>query len=561
MNLFKRSILIVDDNEMNRSILADILSDSYNTFEASNGLEALEFLKKETVFISAILLDIQMPVMDGFEFLKNLNKLDVISRIPVIITTSLGDQESEKRCLEIGAVDFIRKPYDSYVVLTRLQNSIILRESTVDLNLVKDSELSAFYQWNAFCKHGEILLKQNRDSKYDILVFRIYDYANLVSKYGDDLTEQYLEYIGDQLLLLKDCEMIVSHFDLVSFAILIKQKPELGKTNKQLAYEFKKLLDTKAPINDAKLKCAFVEDVNHDDSVAKSCSKAFKLLEHIKGVFAKSFIEYSGDVRKEIELLEAIEQNMVNALKEKQFEVYYQPKYYVAGEKNIIAGAEGLIRWIHPKLGFMNPGVFIPLFEQNGFITQVDIYMLDRICSDLREWIDDGRQVFPISINVSRVDFSKVDLANTFINIVESYKIPHDLIHFEITESAFSSKDDLVRNTIHTLHENGFIIELDDFGSGYSTLYSLQSLDLDIVKLDLSLIKNDDINSEKNTVNFAYSLVKMLKMKTVQEGVETKEQLERVRSLGCDYVQGYYFSKPLCKKDFEIFCKDNLTKE
>ena len=236
------------------------------------------------------------------------------------------------------------------------------------------------------------------------------------------------------------------------------------------------------------------------------------------------------------------------ALREGQFLVYYQPKHDFHTDQT--CGAEGLVRWIHPELGFMNPALFIPLFEQNGFITKMDFNIWDQVCRTLKKWQAEGVPVVPVSINVSRRDFQTEDLAGKIMALVDGHGLDHSMIHIEVTESAYSDDPEKITETVKTLHDNGFVIELDDFGTGYSSMTALSNLDLDILKLDKSIIQNDIPGSEKNILEFSMQLAKMLKLKTVAEGVETREQMERISALGGDYIQGYYYSKPLPADEF-----------
>ena len=163
----------------------------------------------------------------------------------------------------------------------------------------------------------------------------------------------------------------------------------------------------------------------------------------------------------------------------------------------------------------------------------------------------------PISVNLSRRDFEKPDLAEQIVAKADSFGIPHELIHIEITETIFSDNPEQTAEIIQKLHDSGFQIELDDFGTGYSSLTTLTELELDVIKLDISLIKNDKPENEKNVLNFCSQLVKMLNLQSVAEGVETAGQLERIKSLGCDYIQGYYYSKPLPVEEFERYMLKN----
>ncbi len=248
-----------------------------------------------------------------------------------------------------------------------------------------------------------------------------------------------------------------------------------------------------------------------------------------------------------------IEETMENALAERQFVVYYQPKHDLHTGKT--GGAEALVRWIHPDMGFINPGQFIPLFEHSGFITNLDFYIWEEVCKELRHCIDDGLPVVPVSVNVSRRDFETADLAGEIAALADKYSLPHALLHIELTESISSYNPDQIIRTLAALHENGFFIELDDFGAGYSSLTSLSVLTLDVMKIDMSLIRHASETNDYSILRFATLLADGMRLKTVVEGVETAEQVEALKVLGCDYIQGYYFSKPLPVDEYEAYLK------
>ena len=179
---------------------------------------------------------------------------------------------------------------------------------------------------------------------------------------------------------------------------------------------------------------------------------------------------------------------MHRALENEEFCIYLQPKYNI--HTNAIAGAEALVRWMHPEKGMISPGDFIPVFENNGFITNLDYYMWEETCKLLRSWIDEGLNPLPISVNVSRVDIYNSRLAESIVQLVDKYQLPHDLLEFDITESAYAFNPMILIKLVSDLHENGFTILMDDFGNGYSSLSILKDIEVDILKLDMLFLSN-----------------------------------------------------------------------
>ena len=244
-----------------------------------------------------------------------------------------------------------------------------------------------------------------------------------------------------------------------------------------------------------------------------------------------------------------IESHMEEALENKEFKVYLQPKYSPEGGR--MGGAEALVRWISPTSGFISPGEFIPIFEKNTFIIQLDEYMLEEVCKLQRMWLDEGKTLVPISVNISRIHLLDEGLILMILHIVDYYKLPHDCIELELTESAFFDDKKKLIHTVEELKKNGFVVSMDDFGSGYSSLNTLKDLPFDVVKLDGEFFrKMEDQTRSRIIIEDTITLAKHLELQVVAEGIEEKEQVEFLKSMGCDLIQGYYFAKPMPAEEF-----------
>ena len=245
-----------------------------------------------------------------------------------------------------------------------------------------------------------------------------------------------------------------------------------------------------------------------------------------------------------------IEDDMEKALENHEFQVYLQPKYSTKAE--VLSAAEARVRWTHPVLGFISPGKFTPIFERNGFILQLDDYMLTEVAKLQAAWLEQGKQLVPISVNVSRAHFAEENLAEHICSIVDKFKVPHEYIELELTESAFFDDKTVLLTTVRKLKEFGFKVSMDDFGAGYSSLNSLKELPLDIIKLDAEFFRSvDDIERSNLIVGQTISLAKKLGMEIVAEGIETRDQVDFLAKQDCDLIQGFYFSKPLPVTEFE----------
>lgn len=249
--------------------------------------------------------------------------------------------------------------------------------------------------------------------------------------------------------------------------------------------------------------------------------------------------------------IDKVHEKQAKAVENEEFIVYYQPKYNPRTDE--LCGAEALVRWQSPDFGFVFPGRFIPVFEKNGFITEIDHYMLDHVARDIRRWLDQGLDPVPVSVNISRAHFIESDLPEQIRDIVDRNNCPHGSIEIELTESAFFDDKNALISAISRLQEYGFAVSMDDFGSGYSSLNSLKDLPLNVLKLDAGFFRgSDDEEREHIVVAEAIKLAKNLNMKIVAEGVEEKETVDFLAGEGCDMIQGYYYAKPMPGSDYEM---------
>ncbi|EFS27535.2 hypothetical protein FUAG_03050 [Fusobacterium ulcerans ATCC 49185] len=245
-----------------------------------------------------------------------------------------------------------------------------------------------------------------------------------------------------------------------------------------------------------------------------------------------------------------IEDNMEHALENNEFIVYFQPK--VELKTNKIAGAEALVRWQDPKKGLIPPDEFIPIFEKNGFITKLDIYVFEEVCKTIRKWLNEGINPIPVSVNLSRMHLQNPNFLKKYKEIQEKYEVPADLLEIELTETLVFENFEQLKKVIDDIHQMGFSCSIDDFGSGYSSLNLLKEIPVDILKLDRIFFSKKNDKRGNSVIESIISLAKKLNMTTISEGVETISQVEFLRKADCDLVQGYVYSKPLAKDDFEI---------
>lgn len=541
----KRSILVVEDNEINREMLCAILGDDFEIIEAADGFVGIEQLKKHYEDLSLILLDVYMPHCDGFEFLRLKRQDDRFDTVPVIVTTASDRREDEIECLRLGANDFVVKPYNVEIMINRINNIIHLRETASIVNQLTWDGLTSLYSSEFFYRRVDGILTDSKDVSFDMVCSDIANFKALNDRYGKTNCDIMLRELAERLSIDLPDYVAGGRIGNDVFAFLLRHQQDHSWTS-ILKNIPKGLIATNMG-----LKFGIVEDIDHALATSLTCDRALIALEQIKDSFGVSVAWYNDDLRHQQQREQVIVETMQAALKEHQFTVYYQPKHDL--KANATGGAEALVRWIHPELGFVRPDHFIPLFERNGFITKLDLYVFEESCHEIKRCQEQGLPVVPISNNVSRLDFDDPGLTERLAAIADEHGIDHGLLHIEVTETAYSENPDRVVEALNELRSKGFVIELDDFGSGYSSLSSLNILPLDVVKLDMSIIRQAASLQDYRIVHSAIQMAQFLNLRTVAEGVETAEEVEKLKKLGCNMIQGYFFAKPLPRQDFETY--------
>ncbi len=543
----RKKILVVEDNALNRSLLCQILSADYDVEEAENGQEALGVLRQFGEGISLILLDIIMPVMDGYTFLSIMKADPSYSSIPVIVTTQNDAESDEVAALSHGATDFVAKPYKPQIILHRVAGIIRLRETAAMINMIQYDRLTGLYSKQYFYQQaGEVLLR-NPDQQYDIICSDIENFKLINDVFGVKAGDRLLRGIGNAYAERLKGIGICGRLNSDQFACLLKHRDDYTD---DMFIEASILTNGLLDIHNIVMKWGIYNVEDRSVSIEQICDRALLAARSIKGQYGKYFAIYDDTLRNQLLREQAITDSMESALSQNQFLVYLQPKYRIKDE--VLVGAEALVRWNHPVWGFLSPAEFIPLFEKNGFITRLDRFVWEKACAVLHDWDERGYYPMSVSVNVSRADIYNEDLADTLVTIIKKYDLDPSRLHLEITESAYTENPKQIIDTVTTLRELGFVIEMDDFGSGYSSLNMLNDMPIDILKLDMKFIRSEMAKPKSQGIlQFIINLASWMNLSVVAEGVETKAQLLRLTEIGCDYVQGYYFAKPMPCQEFE----------
>ena len=420
-------------------------------------------------------------------------------------------------------------------------------------NIVFRDHVTGNRNWFWFAlKSKEILRKRRNNVQYAIVSLAFVRYRNYVLCHSVEAGEKKLRDIWKTISSSLDKNEICAHSALANFPILIKAATAADANAR--VDRIIKSLSVLSGDHDFKFQagvCMIDPKIRKDadiDLLYNNASSARATLETTDDTGIAFFDNKLVEDEKWIDL---VTERQRDALEKEEFKVYYQPKF--DPRTNELRGCEALIRWVSDDMGFVTPGQFIPIFEKSGFITEIDHYMLSHVARDQKSWLDEGRKCVPVSVNVSRAHFAETNLAEQIKEIIDREGAPHDLIEIELTESAFFDDTKQMLKTIKKLKSYGFLVSMDDFGSGYSSLNSLKDMPLDILKLDAGFFSGDKHNERAEiVVAETLQLAKKLNMTTVAEGVDYQSQVDFLAAEGCDMIQGYFYSKPMPKEEYAL---------
>lgn len=465
----------------------------------------------------------------------------------IIMGRSASNDDGEFKALLSISIDLI-----NIIVLTLILMIIVfvIRNARANYKLKKALYLDVTTggtNWLKFKQDASREIKKGK-KRYALVSFDIYKYRIFCDIHGHRRANEVLVEIYNLTSKFVKRTEYFAHNTADNFDMFLLYTDE--KSMRERLKEFSNQLNSSEKLNG--LRFAFgvyvVDNKNISINRMSTFANMSKDNDKLKDFTLKETISFftkdmHDKIIRETEFLNRFE----DAIKNEEFLLYVQPKYDLMSEK--LSAGEALVRWQTQDGSFINPAEFIPVFENNGCIAQLDHYMLDTVCKKQRQWLDMGLKVVPVSVNLSRASFSDKLLAKNILRLVDSYRLSHNLIELEVTESAFFDNKSLLIDTVQKLRNYGFSVSIDDFGAGYSSLNSLKELPIDIIKIDGGFfrdISNKDVEKSNIIVYNTIRLANELNLKVVAEGVETSEQIEYLRSLGYNIlIQSYYYSKPL----------------
>ena len=464
----RKTLLIADDNRVNRLLLVDILKEYYNIIETEDGQEAIDVIETNQEDISVVLLDIIMPKKDGFQVISEIRNRLNLKELPVIVITVKDDPKVEVKALDLGADDLVVKPVEPKVILQRVKNMIekkemhqIMIENTrlkeqadaqavLQYRLDHDS-LTGIYSRDIFCKETSKMLVKNPKSNYILVSFDIEKIKLVNDLFGRKIGNEILKAIAVSLKILLSGNGTYARLESDRFAACFSES-------------FLTLLEFQKKINDAikfiipnfTVICKFgaYKVIDTEVDIDIMCDRAHMALQTVKGDYSINYVYYNDQIHETLVLEQKIISDMEEALAGKQFEIYLQPIYSLSKMKPV--SAEALVRWNHPEFGMISPGIFIPIFEKNGYIAMLDYFVWEQACRFLANRAKKNKDEISVSVNVSRYTLYDPDLSNKIIKLVKKYDINPLLLKFEITESAYTDNPKQLINTMVLLQKYGF---------------------------------------------------------------------------------------------------------
>jgi diguanylate cyclase len=570
----KKKILIVEDeNALRKTVIKILSSEGFEAIGAENGSIGVTLAQTEQPDL--ILCDIMMPELDGYQVLTILQQDPTTAMIPFICLTAQEDRSSMRRGMELGASDYLTKPFTRNELMSAIASQLAKRERLKqeqnDALQEVIAQLNALVYYDSLTNLPNRLMLRDRFERtlssnpdqpgfipFAILSLDQFNRFNntLGSEYSDLLlqavTERTLRYVGP--------EGTVARLNSEQLALILpplREKPQVEETARHILGLFShgfRILSDEVFLTSSIGIALYPDDGQEIDSLLKSANLA---MHQAKEQGGNCYQLYTSAIEEKSYDRLMLEMHLRQALDRNEFILYYQPQVHLQTGK--IVAAEALIRWLHPDRGLISPGEFIPLAEETGLIVRLDEWVLQNACEQAKIWQQAGYQI-TIAVNLSGLQFNQPGLTQRVIHIIRESQVNPCHVEIELTESALVQNPELAICILRDLKNFSLQLSLDDFGTGYSSLSYLQKFPFDTLKIDRSFVA-DLMNSSKNAaiINAIIQLAKQLNLKVIAEGVETRDQYDFLRQNNCDLIQGYYFSPPLPVAAFEELLTEQMS--
>ena len=560
------TVMMVDDEPITLDVVQAYLEDAgYQNFvTVSDPSQAMELVANEKPDV--LLLDLMMPAVSGFDILKMIRADAKFQHLPVIVLTSSTDSETKLKALELGATDFLAKPVDASELILRLRNTLAAK-AYLD-RLASFDRLTGLYNRQMFGEHMEwtLRLAQRQGRSGALLHINVDHFRKVNEALGPALGDEFLQAIAKRLDQgVRDSDTLarmgsdaavprLSRLGGDEFAVLLV---EVDKSESVVTVVGRFLKTMAAAFNIAGhevfVTCSigiavFPSDGMDRDTLVQRASVALKSAKQQGG---NTYCFYSADLNDRSLHRLSLTSELHNAVARGEFRLFYQPK--IDTRTKTLSGAEALVRWKHPRRGFVSPAEFIPLAEETGLIIELGTWILGEACRQVGAWLAAGLLPPAVAVNISGRQFAHKDFLAVLGSLLQGNTFDPRHLQLEITESILMGDIQNNIQTLNQIHNLGLKLSLDDFGTGYSSLSYLRYFPIDELKIDQSFVKDIGAAGKDNSASIVIAVIAMaraLGLKVVAEGVETEAQAEFLRDHECDQWQGYYFGRPMPAEDF-----------
>jgi len=548
-------VLIADDDPSIRLVLRYTMEQGgYQVIEVANGLEAVQAVIRHSP--NLILMDAVMPEMDGFRATEEIKKIDDCQEIPILMATSLDDDQSIAMAFEVGACDYITKPFNWSVLKHRVARMLAAAKAEQKIrHLAYHDVLTGLPNRMLFMDRIDqaISRAQREDSQFALLFLDIDHFKVINDSMGHAAGDQLLNIVSQRLTQVLRKTDTVARLGGDEFTIILEALDD-PKSVESVAKNILKSLDELTLINNKEVHVGGSIGIalypQDGDSFGALLKNADIAMYRAKELGRQTFQFYENEMSlKAMQRLD-LENQIRRALKNEEFLVYYQPKVNLSSGQCI--GMEALVRWQHPQRGLISPAEFIPLAEETGLIIQLDEWVMRSACKQFKKWQTSGYTIDSLSVNVSARHFKEGGLLGHCKNVMEDVQLSPQFIEIELTESALVDNYKNAKEILNKIHSMGVKIALDDFGTGYASMAYLKEFPFDTVKLDCSFVKDlPDDKENAAIVKAMIQLVAALNLNLVAEGVETEQQKNYLIENSCMQGQGYLWSQPINASEFE----------
>ncbi len=554
-------VVLADDDPSIRLMVRHVLeSEDFDIVEASDGLEAIKAVEK--YHPALILLDAVMPGIDGFTTCQRI-KENGHTDIPVMMITGLDDDASVERAYEVGAIDFITKPIKWAVLKHRVKSVVakVIAERKVKLLAYRDT-LTGLPNRLLFADRLEQAVMRSERSRTSmaLMLIDIDDFKLVNDSFGHDAGDKLIKAVADLISKSLRRADTIARLGGDEFAVIVEGIDGPGDAisiadNLTTILEHNVRLDDQETYTSASIGISvFPDDGREARTLLKNADTAmFRAKENGRHCFQFYKPEMSVSAMARLEL----ENSLKSAFENDEFVIHYQPVIDI--HKNQVVGVEALLRWQHPDKGMIQPSDFVSVIEDCGLIIALGEWMIFSVCKQIKMWHDAGLEKQNVSINIAPRQFKDQDLVTLFTQAIAENNITADSLSVEVTESTLIDNVGEVEVVLKNLREMGIKILLDDFGTGYASLAYLKEFPVDVVKIDRDFIAGIPDNEDDSIIVDAIAgLTRGLKLSLLAEGVENERQLDVLKSIGCQYGQGFYWSKALPGNEYEQFYMNQI---